>query len=123
MENEIGRCIAAVIAGSEFVRLECQNQQRESSSGHVGQPLDSQIQSVMSAQTSIKSTMQLFVKFSATMVLDSWNETNRYVNESFILCTNEIKDNYWLALFHDYVVFLGNLMVIIKDISDTCYGN
>lgn len=92
LENEFGRCISAVVAGSEFVRLERQNQQRESSNGHVGEMSDSDIQSQMSAQASIKSTMQFFVKFSAAIVLDSWSETNRYVKKSFALLIEVIKD-------------------------------
>ncbi|CAK9187137.1 unnamed protein product [Ilex paraguariensis] len=74
----LARCICAVIAGSEFVRLEREHQQKQSfSNGHVGEALDREIQNHLSAETSIKSTMQLFVKFSAGIVLDSWNETDR----------------------------------------------
>lgn len=76
--NCLARCISAVIAGSEFVRLEREHQQRQSfSNGHVDETLDSEIQSRLSAEASIKSTMQLFVKFSAGIILDSWSETNR----------------------------------------------
>lgn len=75
-----------MIAGSEFVRLERERQQRRSfSNGHVDETLDSEIQSRLSAEASIKSTLQLFVKFSAGIILDSWSETNRYVND-FIFC-------------------------------------
>uniref|UniRef100_A0A5B7B7V9 Protein NAP1 n=1 Tax=Davidia involucrata TaxID=16924 RepID=A0A5B7B7V9_DAVIN len=74
----LARCICAVIAGSEFVRLEREHQQKHSfSNGHVGETLDSEIQNRLSAETSIKSTMQLFVKFSAGIILDSWTEVNR----------------------------------------------
>lgn len=70
----------------EHVRLEREHQQRQSfSNGHVDETLDSEIQSRLSAEASIKSTMQLFVKFSAEIILDSWSETNRYVND-FIFC-------------------------------------
>ncbi|XP_004293766.1 PREDICTED: protein NAP1 isoform X1 [Fragaria vesca subsp. vesca] len=73
----LARCISAVIAGSEFVRVEREYQQRQSlSNGHVGESVDSE-QSRLSAEASIKSTMQLFVKFSASIILDSWSETNR----------------------------------------------
>nr|POF14638.1 protein nap1 [Quercus suber] len=76
--NCLARCISAVIAGSEFVRLERERQQRQSfSNGHVDETLDSEIQSCLSAEASIKSTLQLFVKFSAGIILDSWSETNR----------------------------------------------
>ncbi|GER33167.1 Nck-associated protein 1 [Striga asiatica] len=74
-------CICAVIAGSEFVRLEReyrQQQQREShSNGHMGESLDLETQSYTSIEASIKSTMQLFIKFSAGIILESWNESNR----------------------------------------------
>jgi NCK-associated protein 1 len=68
-----------VIAGSEYVRLEREHQQRQSfSNGRVDETLDPEIQSHLSAEASIKSTLQLFVKFSAGIILDSWSETNRY---------------------------------------------
>ncbi|XP_059657339.1 protein NAP1 [Cornus florida] len=74
----LARCICAVIAGSEFVRLEKEHQLKQSfSNGHVGETLDSETQNRSSAETSIKSTMQLFVKFSAGLTLDSWSEANR----------------------------------------------
>ncbi|KAM1792377.1 hypothetical protein FF1_036107 [Malus domestica] len=74
----LARCITAVIAGSEFVRLEREHQQRQSlSNGHAVETGDTEMQSRSSAEVSIKSTMQLFVKFSAGIILDSWNETNR----------------------------------------------
>lgn len=69
-----------MIAGSEFVRLEREHQQRQSfSNGHAGEAGDTEIQNRLSAEASIKSTMQLFVRFSAGVILDSWSETNRYV--------------------------------------------
>lgn len=81
-QNFVGRCISAVIGGSEFVRLEREHQQRRFlSNGHVGDgdTLDPDIQSRLSAETNIKSSMQIYVKFSAGIVLDSWSETNRYI--------------------------------------------
>uniref|UniRef100_A0A2N9GBJ8 Uncharacterized protein n=1 Tax=Fagus sylvatica TaxID=28930 RepID=A0A2N9GBJ8_FAGSY len=70
-------CISAVIAGSEFVRFEREHWQRQSfSNGHFGETLDSEIQSRLSAEASIKSTLQLFVKFSTGIIQDSWSETN-----------------------------------------------
>ncbi|XWS62365.1 hypothetical protein CRYUN_Cryun06bG0004600 [Craigia yunnanensis] len=74
----LARCISAVIAGSEHVRLAREHHQRQLlSNGHVGNghSLDPDIR--VSAEASIKSAMQLFVKFSAGIVLDSWNEANR----------------------------------------------
>ncbi|GAV74406.1 Nckap1 domain-containing protein [Cephalotus follicularis] len=71
----LARCIAAVIAGSEFVRLEREHQHKQSfSNGHLDETLD---QTRLSPEAGIKSAMQLFVKFSAGIVLDSWSETNR----------------------------------------------
>lgn len=74
----LARCISAVIAGSEFVRLEREHHQKSSlSNGHVAATFDSEIQSRLSTEASIKSAMQIFVKFSAGIILDSWSETNR----------------------------------------------
>ena len=73
------RCISAVIAGSEFVRLEREQHHRRSfCNGRAGETVDSETQSHLSVETSIKSTMQLFVKFASGVILDSWSETNRY---------------------------------------------
>lgn len=74
----LARCMSAVIAGSELVRLEREHQQRQSlSNGHLGEALDPEIHSRLSAEASIKSAMQLFVKFASGIVLDSWSEANR----------------------------------------------
>ncbi|KAJ4821990.1 histone chaperone [Turnera subulata] len=74
----LARCMSAVIAGSEFVRLEREYQQRQSlSNGHAIDALDPEIHSHLSAEASVKSAMQLFVKFATGIVLDSWNEANR----------------------------------------------
>ncbi|KAJ4702490.1 Protein NAP1 [Melia azedarach] len=74
----LARCISAVIAGREYVRLEREHQQRRSlSNGHVSETLDPELQSRGSAEASIKSAMQVFVKFAAGIVLDSWSEANR----------------------------------------------
>ncbi|KAM7505667.1 hypothetical protein LguiB_004571 [Lonicera macranthoides] len=74
----LARCVCSVIAGSEFVRMEREHQQRQSfSNGHVGEPLDTEIPNRLSTETSIKSTMQLFVKISAGIILDSGSEFDR----------------------------------------------
>ncbi|VFQ97446.1 unnamed protein product [Cuscuta campestris] len=75
----LARCICAVIAGSEFVRLERELQQNQSfSNGLADEALDpADIQNRSSIKASIKSTMQLFVKFSSGIILDCWNEHNR----------------------------------------------
>ena len=65
-------------AGSEFIRLEREHQQRQSfSNGHVSETLAPDIENRLSAKTSVKSIMQLFVKFSAGIILGSWSESNR----------------------------------------------
>ncbi|GAB4829508.1 histone chaperone [Ancistrocladus abbreviatus] len=74
----MARCISAVIAGSEYVRLERELQQTQSSAnGHVGENLDSDMQSHLSIEASIKSALHLFVKLSADLILDCWSESNR----------------------------------------------
>ncbi|KAJ0039777.1 hypothetical protein Pint_26559 [Pistacia integerrima] len=73
-----GRCIHAVIAGREYVRLEREYHQIQAlSNGHAGQTLDPEMQSHVSVEASIKSAMQVFVKFYAGIILDSWSEANR----------------------------------------------
>lgn len=74
----LARCICAVIAGSELVRFEREYQQKHSlSNGHISESLDHEAQNYSSIEASIKSTMQLFIKFSAGIILDAWNEGNR----------------------------------------------
>ncbi|KAK9223395.1 hypothetical protein WN944_011837 [Citrus x changshan-huyou] len=74
----LARCISAVIAGREYVKLQREHQQRQSfSNSRDSETLDSEIQSRVSAEASIKSAMQVFVKFAAGVVLDSWNEATR----------------------------------------------
>lgn len=67
-----------MIAGSEFVRLEREHQLKHSFSNDlVNETHEADVGSRFSAEASIKSAMQLFVKFSAGIVLDSWSEINR----------------------------------------------
>ncbi|CAN1327551.1 Protein NAP1 [Linum perenne] len=74
----LARCISAVIAGSEYVKLEREHRQRHSlSNGHSVEAMDSEMHSHLSAEASIKSAMQIFIKFSAGIVLDSWSDDNR----------------------------------------------
>lgn len=69
-----------MIAGSEFVRLEREHQHQHSlNNGHANGGMDPDLSSHMSAEASINSTLQLFVKLSAEMILDSWSETHRYL--------------------------------------------
>ncbi|CAN4080362.1 unnamed protein product [Withania somnifera] len=74
----LARCISAVIAGSEFVRLEREHHMKQSfSNGHVGETLYPETYNQITVETNIKSTMQLFVKFSSGIILDSWSENTR----------------------------------------------
>ncbi|CAL9235589.1 unnamed protein product [Arabidopsis halleri] len=76
----LARCISAVIAGSEYVRLQREYQQQHqslSNGHHSSENLDSEFQPRVTAEASIKSAMLLFVKFAASIVLDSWSEANR----------------------------------------------
>lgn len=68
----LARCMSGVLAGSEFVRLEREHYEQQ-------QQKESQVESRLSsaADASIKSSMQLFVKISAGVILDSWSEANR----------------------------------------------
>ncbi|CAO2814561.1 unnamed protein product [Amaranthus hypochondriacus] len=70
----LARCINAVIAGNEYVRMEKENQV---ANGHVDENLQSQMQSSLTAEASAKSSMLLFVKMSTGIVLDCWSEANR----------------------------------------------
>ncbi|EPS71603.1 hypothetical protein M569_03148, partial [Genlisea aurea] len=77
----LARCICAVIAGSEYVRLEREYHQRLTlSNGHhtTSEALET-TQSYYSStvEANIKSTMQLFIKFSSGIILDAWSEGNR----------------------------------------------
>ncbi|KAG0470469.1 hypothetical protein HPP92_017169 [Vanilla planifolia] len=77
-EHCLARCINAVMAGSEFIRLERAEQQRQSlSNGHVGEMVEPEMLSRGLVEASIKSAMQLFVKCSAAIILESLNDINR----------------------------------------------
>ncbi|XP_074583886.1 putative protein NAP1 isoform X1 [Curcuma longa] len=74
----LARCINAVIAGSEFVRSERTTQQKKSlSNGHAVEMSDPETLNRTSIEANIKSAMQIFVKCSAGIVLDSWNDSSR----------------------------------------------
>lgn len=75
------RCINAVIAGNEYVRMEKENQV---ANGHVDENLQSQMQSSLTAEASAKSSMPLFVKMSTGIVLDCWSEANRSDRVTFL---------------------------------------
>nr|KAJ0223281.1 hypothetical protein LSAT_V11C200073020 [Lactuca sativa] len=74
----LARCISAVIAGSELVRVQREHQQRQLyANGHAGDTVESETPDQQSVESNIKSTMHLFVKISAGIALDSWNEIDR----------------------------------------------
>lgn len=56
--------------------------------GALSNAAEHEAQSRLSAEANIKSTMQSFVSCSAGIVLDAWNESNRYANDNqcFIFC-------------------------------------
>ncbi|KAI7756681.1 hypothetical protein M8C21_017558, partial [Ambrosia artemisiifolia] len=71
-------CISAVVAGSELVRVEREYRQRRLySNGHAGDNVESEMPDQASVESNIKSTIHLFVKISAGIALDSWNEIDR----------------------------------------------
>ncbi|XP_043687318.1 protein NAP1-like isoform X2 [Telopea speciosissima] len=74
----VARCINSVIAGSEFVRLEREQQKKQSlSNGHASEVTEPEIHNRLSVEANIKSVMQLFVKCAVGVILDSWSESNR----------------------------------------------
>ncbi|XP_042490573.1 protein NAP1 [Macadamia integrifolia] len=74
----LARCINSVIAGSEFVRLEREQQHKQSlSNGHAAEVTEPEIHNRFSVEANIKSVMQLFVKCAVGTILDSWSESNR----------------------------------------------
>uniref|UniRef100_A0A7N0UFV9 Protein NAP1 n=1 Tax=Kalanchoe fedtschenkoi TaxID=63787 RepID=A0A7N0UFV9_KALFE len=76
----LARCISGVIGGSELVRLEREHEQRSLSNGHIGNgdPVENEIHTRSSVEAAIKSSMQIFVKFAAGIILDFSGETNRF---------------------------------------------
>lgn len=60
------------------MRLDREHEQRQPfPNGHAGGTLNSEGDGLTSVEASIKSTMQLFVKLAAGIILDSWSEANR----------------------------------------------
>ncbi|XP_065025885.1 probable protein NAP1 isoform X2 [Musa acuminata AAA Group] len=75
--HSLARCINAVIAGSEYVRMERVQQPRSLSNGHAGEISEPETLNRTSVEANIKSALQIFVKCSAGIVLDSWSENSR----------------------------------------------
>ncbi|KAL4201241.1 hypothetical protein AMTRI_Chr02g257710 [Amborella trichopoda] len=68
----LARCMNAVIAGSEFVRVQRREMERVSNEAP-----EAEAHGLVAVEASIKSMMQLFVKSSTAVMLDSGGENNR----------------------------------------------
>ncbi|XP_058072082.1 protein NAP1 [Magnolia sinica] len=73
----LARCFNAVIAGSEFARLEREQQRQPLSNAHAGDVSEPGMQNHVSVETNIKSAMQLYLKCSSGIILDSWSDGYR----------------------------------------------
>uniref|UniRef100_A0A0D9XAF6 CYRIA/CYRIB Rac1 binding domain-containing protein n=1 Tax=Leersia perrieri TaxID=77586 RepID=A0A0D9XAF6_9ORYZ len=73
----LARCVSAVVGGSEYTRMEREQRRSSLSNGHMDELQEPELLSRVSAEANIKSAMQLYVKLSAGLVLDSWNDTSR----------------------------------------------
>lgn len=71
------RCVSAVVGGSEYTRVEREQRINSLSNGHADELQEAELPSRVSAEANIKSAMQVYVKLSAGIVLDSWNDTSR----------------------------------------------
>ncbi|KAL1537567.1 histone chaperone [Salvia divinorum] len=118
----LARCICAVIAGSELVRLEREYRQKHSlSNGHNSESLDPEAPNYSSIDASIKSTMQLFIKFSAVIILDSWSESNRshlVAKLIFLDQICEISPHIPRSTLESHVPY-----TILRSIYSQCYSN
>ncbi|PWZ18179.1 putative protein NAP1 [Zea mays] len=75
----LARCVSAVIEGSEYTRVEREQRINSLSNVHTDELQEAELPSRVSAEANIKSSMQIYVKLSAGVVLDSWNDTSRYL--------------------------------------------
>uniref|UniRef100_A0A3B6TJ70 Nck-associated protein 1 n=1 Tax=Triticum aestivum TaxID=4565 RepID=A0A3B6TJ70_WHEAT len=73
----LARCISAVVGGSEYTRMAKEQRINSLSNGHTDELQETELLSRSSAESNIKSAMQLHVKLSAGIVLDSWNDSSR----------------------------------------------
>ncbi|AQK38748.1 brick3 [Zea mays] len=73
----LARCVSAVIGGSEYTRVEREQRINSLSNVHTDELQEAELPSRVSAEANIKSCMQIYVKLSAGIVLDSWNDTSR----------------------------------------------
>ncbi|KAL5662348.1 hypothetical protein ACJX0J_029473, partial [Zea mays] len=72
----LARCVSAVIEGSEYTRVEREQRINSLSNVHTDELQEAELPSRVSAEANIKSSMQIYVKLSAGVVLDSWNDTS-----------------------------------------------
>lgn len=68
-----------MIEGSEYTRVEREQRINSLSNVHTDELQEAELPSRVSAEANIKSCMQIYVKLSAGVVLDSWNDTSRYL--------------------------------------------
>ncbi|XP_073011838.1 probable protein NAP1 [Typha latifolia] len=73
----LARCISAVIGASEYIKMEKEQHRQSLSNGHASEMQESETLSRVSVVANIKSAMQIYVKCSAGIVLDSWNDSSR----------------------------------------------
>eukprot|EP01018_Ginkgo_biloba_P029851 Gb_16727 [translate_table: standard] len=83
----LARCINAVIAASEFVRAERKelqrqilSQQQSNGNGIELKELETEVHNLegfMSVEKNIKTSMKVFIKCSAAIILESWSDNNR----------------------------------------------
>lgn len=66
-----------MVGGSEYTRMEREHRRSSLSNGHMDELQEPELLSRVLAEANIKSAMQLYVKLSAGLVLDSWNDTSR----------------------------------------------
>lgn len=67
-----------MIGGSEYIRIEREQQRQPFPNERADKTKEPEILNRISAEANIKSAMQLYVKCSAVVVLDSWNDNTRY---------------------------------------------
>ncbi|XP_066356604.1 probable protein NAP1 [Miscanthus floridulus] len=73
----LARCVSAVVGGIEYTRVEREQRINSLSNGHTDELQEAELPSRVSAEANIKSSMQIYVKLSAGIVLDSWNDNSR----------------------------------------------
>ena len=95
-----------MVGGSEYTRVEREQRINSLSNGHTDELQEAELPSRVSAEANIKSSMQIYVKLSAGIVLDSWNDNSRY----WIDLVHTAFFGFWLARF--YSLFAGFYMTL-----------